>query len=749
MTLENQKTQIAESSKEPKQTSFLLRLFKYFLGIVAILIGIWLAFFLTIDRKMTRVPVAEAYADVDWSAGQVPDYRALWEERRAKAVEPVEKNGWTLVLRALGPKAFYFMEKRPEWLYLWNPPVDWAEECCEISRDREFQEWHSGYWKPICKFYGVDPEARPTMFDRLDLRSYLVKNGIRGDEEIIENPSDLVISPDGAYRFSSKESGYFEQGGIHPGRATYETVEKELQRLSAGPWRPSDSPTVARWLTENEENFTLIKDFVESDSIVLNEVDYRDKRFSMPPFLNDFGDSLQTYRNFMNALVLRANLRIGEGNISGALEDAEIMFRFAERLLGSEGTTFLERNVGVSFAWRASTLLFSGNPSAQPTSAERARLIALNRRYLDLAETERWFEKLDESLALFDFGAFAEIVSDFGRGSVVAGMRFELQPADYIEREEQKAPWKLLPLFPINEPKTFKYFREKYLECAQSEDPEAAAEEFQAKSVYQAYALKVLQNMVFERRQSVANYRSSLWQHRLAIIAHALWLYYDEHGTLPPAFTVDETGRPLHSWRALILPYLGEDEKALYEQIKFDEPWDSAHNQAFHNRIPEIYRPLDESVGDGETTYSVLLSSDGLFDASGIGKDPIAFLKREDRVGDAAAMVIERLKPCNWMDPNSELDLDATLASVAGESNADSTDNYAKSKALFATVFSRRSSPYGVLSANLGSGVILLAESCDDVELNYRLLGVPVPKTAEDESSSSDDATDVDSTEAE
>ena len=100
MTLENQKTQVAESSKEPKQTSFLRRLFKYFLGIVAILIGIWLVFFLTIDRKMTRVPVAEAYADVDWSAGQVPDYRALWEERRAKAVEPVEKNGWTLVLRA-------------------------------------------------------------------------------------------------------------------------------------------------------------------------------------------------------------------------------------------------------------------------------------------------------------------------------------------------------------------------------------------------------------------------------------------------------------------------------------------------------------------------------------------------------------------------------------------------------------------------------------------------------------------------
>src|SRR5262249_20258199 len=39
-------------------------------------------------------------------------------------------------------------------------------------------------------------------------------------------------------------------------------------------------------------------------------------------------------------------------------------------------------------------------------------------------------------------------------------------------------------------------------------------------------------------------------------IALALYNYEQEHKALPPAYTVDANGRPLHSWRTLILPYL-------------------------------------------------------------------------------------------------------------------------------------------------------------------------------------------------
>src|SRR5262245_46299640 len=39
-------------------------------------------------------------------------------------------------------------------------------------------------------------------------------------------------------------------------------------------------------------------------------------------------------------------------------------------------------------------------------------------------------------------------------------------------------------------------------------------------------------------------------------IALALRSYEQDHKALPPAYTVDESGRPLHSWRTLILPHL-------------------------------------------------------------------------------------------------------------------------------------------------------------------------------------------------
>ena len=54
--------------------------------------------------------------------------------------------------------------------------------------------------------------------------------------------------------------------------------------------------------------------------------------------------------------------------------------------------------------------------------------------------------------------------------------------------------------------------------------------------------------------------------------------YEAQHGCFPPAYSVDKDGRPLHSWRVLLLPYLDEEE--LYKQLRLDEPWDSPHNKA-------------------------------------------------------------------------------------------------------------------------------------------------------------------------
>lgn len=57
----------------------------------------------------------------------------------------------------------------------------------------------------------------------------------------------------------------------------------------------------------------------------------------------------------------------------------------------------------------------------------------------------------------------------------------------------------------------------------------------------------------------------------------ALRQYHEVHGSFPPAFITDASGKPMHSWRVLILPYI--DQLALYERYRFDEPWNGPNNR--------------------------------------------------------------------------------------------------------------------------------------------------------------------------
>ncbi len=75
-------------------------------------------------------------------------------------------------------------------------------------------------------------------------------------------------------------------------------------------------------------------------------------------------------------------------------------------------------------------------------------------------------------------------------------------------------------------------------------------------------------------------------QHKLKQIGVALHAYHDRHGVFPPAVVTEEAGRVMHSWRVLILPFVGED--ALYRQYDLSQPWNSSHNQALLTGTPNL-----------------------------------------------------------------------------------------------------------------------------------------------------------------
>src|SRR5690349_18772074 len=70
--------------------------------------------------------------------------------------------------------------------------------------------------------------------------------------------------------------------------------------------------------------------------------------------------------------------------------------------------------------------------------------------------------------------------------------------------------------------------------------------------------------------------RRSQCVNNLKQIAMALHDYEQAHNALPPAYTVDALGRPLHSWRTLILPYL--EQEPLYKTIDLSKPWNDPAN---------------------------------------------------------------------------------------------------------------------------------------------------------------------------
>jgi prepilin-type processing-associated H-X9-DG protein len=100
---------------------------------------------------------------------------------------------------------------------------------------------------------------------------------------------------------------------------------------------------------------------------------------------------------------------------------------------------------------------------------------------------------------------------------------------------------------------------------------------------------------------------------QLGIAMHG---YADTNGgSLPVAAVVGKKGKPLLSWRVLVLPYVEQDN--LYRQFKLDEAWDSEHNlKVFKdNPMPPVFAlPGVTKPGDKETYYRVFVGNGAAFE---------------------------------------------------------------------------------------------------------------------------------------
>jgi Protein of unknown function (DUF1559) len=102
-------------------------------------------------------------------------------------------------------------------------------------------------------------------------------------------------------------------------------------------------------------------------------------------------------------------------------------------------------------------------------------------------------------------------------------------------------------------------------------------------------------------------------QANLRAIGLALQSYHAEYGCYPPAYATDASGRPMHSWRALILPYLGD--AALSRAYRLDEPWDGPNNSRLAGRMPAVYG-CPAHFRAGHSSYAVVVGPGTAFPGS-------------------------------------------------------------------------------------------------------------------------------------
>lgn len=109
--------------------------------------------------------------------------------------------------------------------------------------------------------------------------------------------------------------------------------------------------------------------------------------------------------------------------------------------------------------------------------------------------------------------------------------------------------------------------------------------------------------------------RRTQCNNNLKQIMLAMHNYHDVYKTFPPAYIPDANGKPMHSWRVLLLPYLEADY--LYAQYNFNEPWDSPGNSRVAEMMMPIFAcPSDSDHAPGYTSYMLVTGKGTMFDGA-------------------------------------------------------------------------------------------------------------------------------------
>jgi type II secretory pathway pseudopilin PulG len=130
-------------------------------------------------------------------------------------------------------------------------------------------------------------------------------------------------------------------------------------------------------------------------------------------------------------------------------------------------------------------------------------------------------------------------------------------------------------------------------------------------------------------------------------IGVAMHNYAQANNCFPPAYVADKNGKPLYSWRVLLLPYLSADPR--YGDYRLDEPWDSPNNRKISETAIGVFQCLtaNHPASDCMTDYMMVVGPHTISD----GPHGRKFSEITDGLSNTIMIVEVADSGVNWAEP--------------------------------------------------------------------------------------------------
>jgi prepilin-type processing-associated H-X9-DG protein len=146
-------------------------------------------------------------------------------------------------------------------------------------------------------------------------------------------------------------------------------------------------------------------------------------------------------------------------------------------------------------------------------------------------------------------------------------------------------------------------------------------------------------------------------------IGAALTLYDARYGHLPHAYAADADGKPLFSWRGILLNEIGRADFAA--NLHAAEAWNGAQNRRISNAWLSLYEcPSDIPYENSTTSYFAVVGAHTAWPTSGqyVSLDYIA---RHKGLNKTILLIEVHQSNINWLDPR-DITIDQLKNGLAG-----------------------------------------------------------------------------------